>query len=312
MTLYDEILHSLLLSYRHHINAPTSHLGFEASVAYLTKDTTKFDVHLMLRWNIDGGIDGDLIYSASKFGRDTMCRFADEYVHMATQVATNDMSQVPVLELPMVLPKDLDLARNVWNESCPQVPFPPPTSVPKTVMAAMHHHSNAVAVQESGGRAYSYTELLSSIKQLSGAIRKVSSGKPNPRVGLLFKPGYQMYSALLAVLACGGVVVPIDSSHTPINRAKFMLEDSETDIVVYDEANGDFSLQVREQLEGRASSFFKYNEIVAMKVPPLDENEEYANAENLAYILYTSGTSGMPKGVLISVRLSSAFIFLSS
>ena len=29
-------------------------------VAYLTKDTTKFDVHLMLRWNADGGVDGDL------------------------------------------------------------------------------------------------------------------------------------------------------------------------------------------------------------------------------------------------------------
>ena len=32
----------------------------QSQVAYLTKDTTKFDVHLMLRWNADGGVDGDL------------------------------------------------------------------------------------------------------------------------------------------------------------------------------------------------------------------------------------------------------------
>mmetsp|Transcript_30864 Transcript_30864/g.62275 ORF Transcript_30864/g.62275 Transcript_30864/m.62275 type:complete len:198 (+) Transcript_30864:1612-2205(+) len=41
----------------HTLAYDTSDLDMEAKVAYLTKDTTKFDVHLMLRWNADGGVD---------------------------------------------------------------------------------------------------------------------------------------------------------------------------------------------------------------------------------------------------------------
>ena len=230
---------------------PTSDLGFEATVAYLTKDTTKFDVHLMLRWNTDGGVDGDLIYSASKFGRGTMQRIADAFVTMATFVADHDPSLVSkqtILSLPMTSSNDLSTAKYTWNHTAPEKPFPTPRSVAATVLDAIREHpSSSIAVEEAAsGVSYTYSELSITSLRIASAIKSICKNA-RPRIALIFNRSFAMYAALLGVLSAGGCIVPIDASSTPVDRALFMMKDAGVDLVIFDEANEDFVQQIEEK-----------------------------------------------------------------
>ena len=265
----------------------------EAQVSCMTKNSSSnFDMHLILRLNAEGGINGELIYSAAKFGRGTMQRFADEFVHMATAVAEQDLSQMPMLELPMVCPRDLDTITGEWNSSCPCKPFPPPQSVATTLMNAMKGHpSSAIAVEEAGsGISYTYSELSESSSLVASGLQSMPRKNEQLRVALIFNRGFSMYSTLLGVLAAGGVIIPINSSHTPVVRVLFMLEDSEADIIIYDQINEAFASQIeKESRSGSTAELYLYDDVVEMgkgsKV--VGVNEGIVSSESVAYILYT-------------------------
>lgn len=282
-------------------SVPTSEMGFQLKVVHLTRYKTKFDIHLTMRWTLEGGIEGNIIYSIAKFGHSTMQRFADEFVHMLTAVASNDLAKVHILELPMVCPNDLIMIRDTWNESKPEPPFPPPKSVAVTLFDAMHHHSMRVAVQDAAsGRTYTYSQLLNQSMRVAAGIRTIKkSNKTNQFcVGLIFDRGISMYATMLAVLFCGGILVPIDASHTPVDRAFFLLQDSGADIVIYDEANINFISKLREH-ENIMTDLLSYSDLIATGKSCEMRDMVVVSHDSPFCIMYTSGTTGKPKGVVI-------------
>ncbi|MGH8773049.1 MAG: AMP-binding protein, partial [Burkholderiales bacterium] len=141
-------------------------------------------------------------------------------------------------------------------------------------------------------REMSYTELNHAANRLAHAILARLGDKEEP-IALLLERDVQLVSAILAALKAGKIYVPLDPGY-PRERNQYMLENSQARLVLTDGAN----LRLAEDLA--AVPVFNVDDRngedrvtnPAIKIAP----------DRLAYILYTSGSTGQPKGVMQTHR----------
>ncbi|MEU3754667.1 Pls/PosA family non-ribosomal peptide synthetase [Streptomyces olivoreticuli] len=139
-----------------------------------------------------------------------------------------------------------------------------------------------------------YAELDARANRLAHHLRGLGIG-PGSRVALLVPRSVGMYASLLAVGKAGATFVPIDPDSPP-DRVAYIAEDADVDLVLTasDAAPGTAGL-ARRVLDLDACA----RELAAAprtRLPPGREGDD----DPLAYIMYTSGSSGRPKGVQIA------------
>jgi non-ribosomal peptide synthetase-like protein len=144
------------------------------------------------------------------------------------------------------------------------------------------------------GRDISYAEFDARANQMARWLRKLGVG-PGDRVGVLLDRGLDSYVTLFGLMKARAAYVPIDANH-PADRLAYILEDSRARLVLTNQRFADrFAPDVRLVVLDRA----RY-EIAELDDAPLGEDENPAGADTLCYVLYTSGTTGRPKGVAVA------------
>ena len=158
-----------------------------------------------------------------------------------------------------------------------------------------------VAVQFEG-IDFTADQLLGDAKRLAAVL--ANTGKP---VAILLPRGYPLYVSQLAVLLNGGFFVPVDT-RDPISRIEFVLQDSQTQIVLTDRTNA-------ARLEG-INPQTDVIEVQPVLDSPADSNATNAvgldridlasliphQDDDFIYMIYTSGSTGKPKGVPIHFK----------
>ncbi len=129
------------------------------------------------------------------------------------------------------------------------------------------HRPDATAVAEDG-RTVTYREL----DAMANAIMSKFYDDRYATVGIVMSHGIEMVAAMLAVLKSGAAYVPAEPS-LPQERINYMMRTASVDFVITD----------------------GYCRNLPEAQPLADRSEPYG----VAYILYTSGTSGRPKGVVV-------------
>nr|WP_268893041.1 non-ribosomal peptide synthetase [Paenibacillus lutrae] len=148
-----------------------------------------------------------------------------------------------------------------------------------------------------GDDSLTYGELSKRAKRTAFELRARGVG-PDTIVGLMMERSVDMVIGILAILQAGGAYMPIDPEY-PEDRIRYMLEDSGATLVVTDGANaGRIPLTTGSVITvGRAGE---------SEEEQLPENSsgylQGTQSHHLAYVLYTSGTTGRPKGVMIEHR----------
>ncbi|WP_247236689.1 acyl-CoA synthetase [Telluribacter sp. SYSU D00476] len=143
----------------------------------------------------------------------------------------------------------------------------------------------------SNGQSYTYQQLLDASEALASQLLGGAADLNEARVAFMVTPGFDYVRVQWGIWRAGGIAVPLALSY-PLPSLRYVIEDTGAQVVVADETYAavlatlaeekGFRFIILGQEESRASP---------IQLPQLDRSRR-------AMILYTSGTTSLPKGVV--------------
>ena len=151
-------------------------------------------------------------------------------------------------------------------------------------IAAAHRDGTAII---ENSRTMTFGELSSLADMIAGSFpEEVRS------IGIVMSHRAEMIASILAVLKCGARYVPAEPGF-PVGRIRYMMEEAEVDFILTEKENTN-------KLDGFPVRLIDC-EICGLETPA-SERKPVQNPDLPAYVLYTSGTTGRPKGVCVTNR----------
>jgi amino acid adenylation domain-containing protein/non-ribosomal peptide synthase protein (TIGR01720 family) len=259
----------------------------ETGVSLVDTDKSKFDMTLATL-EMDGGMPSMVEYNRDLWDRETIARMMDHLrVLLERFIADPDLR---VSEVTLV--DDAERARLVAGWNATDRAYDLETPVHRLFEARAAAGPDAVAVR-AGDRQLTYGQLNARANRVAARLRALGVGRET-RVGICTPRAPELIVSLLAVLKAGGAYVPLDPAY-PKDRLGFMLEDAACPVLLATHA-------VSGTLPAFAGETLWVDDEAAFAGEPADDLGIDVAARDLAYVLYTSGSTGAPKGVQVEHR----------
>lgn len=159
------------------------------------------------------------------------------------------------------------------------------------VIEQARKHSNRSAI-ESGGRIWTYPELLDASGRLASVLLNGTDDLAQARIAFMVHPGFDYVKTMWAIWQAGGVAVPLCLTH-PLPSLQYVIEDTGAQTLV---VSRDF-LPVLEKYAHDHDSRSIVLEDLEPSLETMRGLPDVSRDRN-ALILYTSGTTNKPKGVV--------------
>ncbi len=264
--------------------------------------SAKFDLSLGLA---DDGerITGALSFRSELFAAATAARMVERLERLLAAMAAAPGARV--WELDLLAPEERE---HVLRASLAPAEARAPAATLPARFAEAAALAPAAPALVSGGDTLTYAELA----RRAGALAAELRGRgvvPEARVGVCLEWSPELVAAMLGVLQAGGVYVPLDPAY-PVERLAWIAADAGVSVLVTD-------ARLAERVEGFGGEVVVVDGATPLPPAPSPARGEGENdgsegeaavagcslfPENLAYVVYTSGSTGTPRGVAVEHR----------
>jgi amino acid adenylation domain-containing protein len=248
------------------------------SAVPLVPTATRFDLELGTQLT-DGRLHGTLTFRSSLFHRSTAMRLVSQFARLLQQALDNP--DVPVSRLELVPADEVARREARWRAAARPVAC---ESLGALFEAQVARTPDDIAVVASDARL-TYAQLDARANSLAHRLIAVGA-RADDVIGLLAERGPHVIVAFLAIVKTGAAYLPL-SVDDPVARQRSLLRDAGARLLLTDRVSA-FEDHV---IVGFDASGFP------ARSPGID-----VVADQLAYVMYTSGSTGEPKGVAITHR----------
>ncbi|WP_329165778.1 amino acid adenylation domain-containing protein [Streptomyces sp. NBC_01267] len=256
--------------------------GARAEKVLTPQQTTLFDLSLDMIHD-EQGLRGSFNYSVDLFEAETVSRFAGYFLTLLTALAESGSARVS--DLPLLRPGTERAVLDQYGRG-PSVDVAPGA----TVLGFLHEQVAAQPQEvalEDADHQWTFGELGDAVDAVAAELGRRGVGRGDC-VGLMAGRSGRLFIGMLGIIRAGAVLVPLDAKLSP-ERFRHMIEAAGVSLLVVDSGVGP---------EAVASSVPRLD---LKGVAPLAQPLELAlpQPSDLAYTVFTSGSTGLPKGVLV-------------
>ncbi|MEP7338035.1 MAG: amino acid adenylation domain-containing protein [Acidobacteriota bacterium] len=235
------------------------------------------------------GLKINLRYNTDIFNQATIRRMLAHYRNLLEAIVAHP--ECPIDELPLMSAVEKRQALVDWNNTWRDFPLDKRLNDLFEAQAQRTPAAPALLFEE---QVLTYEELNRRANQLAHRLRRMGVGPETP-VGIMMERSVELIVALFGVLKAGGACVPLDPTY-PRQRLDFMLQDARVSVLLAQRRLGD-AVSVHS-----AETLCLDTDWKAIASESDENPAGGAGPDNVAYILYTSGSTGQPKGVLLPHR----------
>ncbi|REF28436.1 amino acid adenylation domain-containing protein [Xenorhabdus cabanillasii] len=239
---------------------------------------------------VDQQINCGFHYDTKLFDAELITQLMNNFFNLLTAMA--DDEQQTIDSLPLM--NESERQRILYNFNATDISYPQNVLLHQLFEQQVNYAPAAIALI-CDNHQLTYEELNRQANKLAHAF--VAAGiQADNRIGLCMERSPEMVIALLGILKAGAAYVPLDPEY-PADRLRHILTDSEpalvlshhglqshlpdTSVPLWIWESGEFQATITEQQEDNLSI-----------------TDLGLTSRNLAYVLYTSGSTGLPKGVM--------------
>ncbi|HEX3028345.1 MAG TPA: amino acid adenylation domain-containing protein, partial [Clostridia bacterium] len=239
----------------------------------------------------EGNIDLYFEYCTKLFHKETIERLGVHFENILKQIVDN--SKIKIADIEIITDDEKNIIFYEFNNALTEIPDEKTVNILFEEQVEKSPEKTALVF---GDKKICYSDLNKSSNQLARKLKQ-NGVKADSIVGLMVSRSIEMIVGILAILKAGGAYLPIDPCY-PAERIQYMLESSETDIVLIDKTVDVESLSLGSEKP------IKFIDLSDRSIYMGEDSNlrHCGSVSDLAYILYTSGSTGRPKGVMVEHR----------
>nr|WP_166923720.1 non-ribosomal peptide synthetase [Flavobacterium sp. JXAS1] len=259
----------------------------------VVKATPKFDIECYVK-SFANGYSINCVYDHELFKKETIAYWINAYLSIIDQVVEDDtkaLHTIKIFENYIFEEDDLKPTNDFEYFEASEIEQSITQRFEKQVLRFPDH--SAVYANET---VLTYKMLNNCANHLALEINKKANLQTR-RVALLLNHNETCVIGMLGVLKAGYAYVPIDAN-SPLSRIQYLIEDSGCTLLVCNATTLEKARQLEQEVPQLAVIKISEN----YSLPKISNPENSTNASAEAYVLYTSGSTGLPKGVLQNQR----------